>query len=124
MQVLYTKEHEWIRIDGSTGTVGITEYAVGQLGDITFVELPKTGKEVKQFEVLCGLESVKAASDIYAPLGGRVVSVNDALDEHPEIINEDAEEKGWIAKIEITEPAGTEKLLNRQEYEEYVRGLA
>ena len=124
MQVLYTKEHEWIRIDGSTGTVGITEYAVGQLGDITFVELPKTGKEVKQFEVLCGLESVKAASDIYAPLGGRVVSVNDALDEHPEIINEDAEEKGWIAKIEITDPKETEKLLSRQEYEEYVRGLA
>lgn len=124
MQVLYTKEHEWIRIDGSTGTVGITEYAVGQLGDITFVELPKTGKEVKQFEVLCGLESVKAASDIYAPLGGRVVSVNDALDEHPEIINEDAEEKGWIAKIEIADPKETEKLLSRQEYEEYVRGLA
>lgn len=124
MQVLYTKEHEWIRIDGSTGTVGITEYAVGQLGDITFVELPKTGKEVKQFEVLCGIESVKAASDIYAPLGGRVVLVNDALDEHPEIINEDAEEKGWIAKIEITDPKETEKLLSRQEYEEYVRGLA
>ena len=124
MQVLYTKEHEWIRIDGSTGTVGITEYADGQLGDITFEELPKTGKEVKQFEVLCGLESVKAASDIYAPLGGRVVSVNDALDEHPEIINEDAEEKGWIAKIEIADPKETEKLLSRQEYEEYVRGLA
>jgi glycine cleavage system H protein len=124
MQVLYTKEHEWIRIDGSTGTVGITEYAVGQLGDITFVELPKAGMEVKQFEVLCGIESVKAASDIYSPLGGRVVAVNDALDEHPEIINEDAEEKGWMAKIEITDPKGTEKLLNRQEYEEYVRGLA
>ncbi len=124
MQVLYTKEHEWIRIDGSAGTVGITEYAVGQLGDITFVELPKTGKEVKQFEVLCSIESVKAASDIYAPLGGRVVLVNDALDEHPEIINEDAEEKGWIAKIEITDPKETEKLLSRQEYEEYVRGLA
>lgn len=124
MQVLYTKEHEWIRIDGSTGIIGITEYAVGQLGDITFVELPKTGKEVKQFEVLCGIESVKAASDIYAPLGGKVVAVNDALDEHPEIINEDAEEKGWMVKIEITDPKGTEKLLNRQEYEEYVRGLA
>ncbi len=124
MQVLYTKEHEWIRINGSTGIIGITEYAVGQLGDITFVELPKTGKEVKQFEVLCGIESVKAASDIYAPLGGKVVAVNDALDEHPEIINEDAEEKGWMVKIEITDPKGTEKLLNRQEYEEYVRGLA
>ncbi len=124
MDVLYTKEHEWIRIDGAVGTVGITEYAVSQLGDITFVELPKTGREVKQFEVLCGIESVKAASDIYAPLGGRIVTVNETLEEHPEIINEDAENKGWIAKIEIKVPEGTDKLLNRGEYEEYVRGLA
>lgn len=123
MEVLYTKEHEWIRIDGTVGTVGITEYAVGQLGDITFVELPKSGKEVRQFETLCGIESVKAASDIYAPLGGRIVAVNDALDDHPEIINEDAEEKGWITKIEIADPAEKEKLLTRQGYEEYIRGL-
>ncbi len=124
MEVLFTKEHEWIRIEGTIGTVGITEYAVGQLGDITFVELPKTGKEVRQFEVLCGIESVKAASDIYAPLGGRILEVNDALDDHPEIINEDAEDEGWIVKIDITDPKGKEKLMNRQGYDEYVRGLA
>ncbi len=124
MEVLYTKEHEWIMVEGSIGTVGITEYAVSQLGDITFVELPKTGKEVKQFETLCGIESVKAASDIYAPLGGSVIEVNEALDEHPEIINEDAEDEGWIVKIEITAPEGKGKLMNRQGYEEYVRGLA
>ncbi|HET6418959.1 MAG TPA: glycine cleavage system protein GcvH [Geobacteraceae bacterium] len=123
MEVLYTKEHEWIRIEGTIGTVGITGYAVDQLGDITFVELPKTGKEVRQFEALCGIESVKAASDIYAPLGGRVIEVNDALDEHPEIINEDAEDDGWIARIEITDPKGMEKLMSRRDYEEYVRGL-
>ncbi len=124
MEVLYTKEHEWIKIDGTTGVIGITEYAVQQLGDITFVELPKVGREVKQFEMLSSIESVKAASDIYAPLSGRVTTVNEALDNHPEIINEGAEEKGWLARIEITEPAGKDKLMIRQEYDEYLRGLA
>ncbi len=124
MEALYTKEHEWIRIDGSTGVIGITEYAVRQLGDITFVELPPVGKELKQFDVLCGIESVKAASDIYAPLAGKVTAVNDILDTHPEIINESAEDKGWLARIEIADPTGAEKLLNRQEYDEYVKGLS
>jgi glycine cleavage system H protein len=124
MEVLYTKEHEWIRIDGSTGVIGITEYAVGQLGDITFVELPPLGKEVKQFQVLAGIESVKAASDIYAPLAGKVIAVNEALDSHPEIINESPEDKGWLAEIEVTDPKGIEKLLNRREYDDYVQGLS
>lgn len=124
MQVLYTKEHEWVKIDGATGIIGITDYAVRQLGDITFIELPKIGKTVSQAEVLCAIESVKAASDIYAPLAGKVVAVNEALNEHPEIVNEDAEEKGWLARVEISDLSGTEKLLNRGEYEEYVRGLA
>ncbi len=124
MQVLYTREHEWIKIEGATGIIGITDYAVRQLGDITFIELPEVGKTVRQTEVLCAIESVKAASDIYAPLAGRVVTVNEALDEHPEIVNEDAEEKGWLARIEISDLSGTDKLLNREEYEEYLRGLA
>jgi glycine cleavage system H protein len=124
MEVLFSKEHEWIKIDGSTGIIGITEYAVQQLGDITFVELPIAGKEVKQFEKLCGIESVKAASDIYAPLSCKVIAVNDVLDTRPEIINESAEEKGWLTTVEITDPAGKDKLLNRHEYDEYVRGLA
>ncbi len=123
MQVFYTKEHEWIKIEGSTGTVGITSYAVQQLGDITFVELPAVGKSVRQFEVLCGIESVKAASDIYAPLGGRVVSVNEALNDHPEIINDSPEEGGWLATMEIADAAGTDRLLNRGQYDEYVKGL-
>jgi glycine cleavage system H protein len=124
MEVLYTKEHEWIRIDGSTGVIGITEYAVGQLGDITFVELPPLGRELNQFGVLSGIESVKAASDIYSPLAGKVIAVNEALDSHPEIINESPEDKGWLAEIEITDPKGTEKLLNRRQYEDYVQGLS
>lgn len=124
MQTLYTKEHEWIRIEGSTGVIGITEYAAGQLGDITFVELPPLGREVKQFEVLSGIESVKAASDIYAPLAGKVIAVNDVLDSHPEIINESPEEKGWLARIEISNPKGVEKLLDRRQYDDYVQGLS
>ena len=124
MEVLYTKEHEWIRIDGSTGVIGITEYAVGQLGDITFVELPPLGRELKQFGVLSGIESVKAASDIYAPLAGKVVAVNEALDSHPEIINESPEDKGWLAEIEISDSKGTETLMNRRQYEDYVQGLS
>ena len=84
----YTKEHEWVKIDGNTATVGITEYAAQQLGDITFVELPAVGKTVKQFEVLCAIESVKAASDIYAPVSGKVVTVNEALNARPELVNE------------------------------------
>jgi len=124
MEIFYTREHEWIKIDGPVGIIGITEYAVQQLGDITFVELPSVGKEIKQFEILSSIESVKAASDIYAPLSGKVVEINEVLDTQPEIINESPEEKGWIARIEIADPAGEGKLLNRQEYEEYVRGLA
>jgi glycine cleavage system H protein len=124
MEVLYTKEHEWIRIDGSTGVIGITEYAVSQLGDITFVELPPLGKDMQQFQVLSGIESVKAASDIYAPLAGKVIAVNDTLDSRPEIINESPEDKGWLAEIEITDPKGVEKLLTRPQYEDYLQGLS
>jgi glycine cleavage system H protein len=123
MKEMYTKEHEWIKIDGLTGTVGITSYAVQQLGDITFVELPAVGKSCKQFDVLCGIESVKAASDIYAPLGGKVVAVNDVLNDHPEIINDSPEEDGWLVKIEISDPKGEDKLLDRNQYDEYVKGL-
>ncbi len=124
MQVMYTKEHEWIKIEGATGTVGITGYAVQQLGDITFVELPPIGKIVRQFDVLCGIESVKAASDIYAPLGGRVAAVNDALNDHPEIINDSPEDDGWLATIEIVDARGTDKLLSRKQYDDYIKELA
>ncbi len=123
MELLYTREHEWIKIDGTTGVIGLTEYAVRQLGDITFVELPEVGREVRQFQILSSIESVKAASDIYAPLSGRVTTVNEALDTHPEIINEDAEGNGWLAGIEISEPAGKKALMIREEYDEYLRGL-
>ncbi len=123
-ETYFTKEHEWVRIKDGVAAVGITEYAAHQLGDVTFVELPQVGKEVKQFEVLAAIESVKAASDIYAPLSGKVTKVNDALNDRPEIVNEAAEEAGWIAWIEPANLAGElVNLLNRGEYDEYVRGL-
>jgi len=123
METYFTKEHEWVKVKEGVASVGITEYAAHQLGDVTFVELPKVGKTVKQFEVLAAIESVKAASDIYAPVSGTVTQVNEALDERPEIVNEAAEDAGWMALIEMADPAELQKLMTRGQYDEYVRSL-
>jgi glycine cleavage system H protein len=123
MDTYFTREHEWIRINGTTGIVGITGYAAEQLGDITYVELPKVGREVRQSEILCAIESVKAASDIYAPLSGKVLEVNATLDNEPEIVNRSSEEEGWLVRLEIADPNGLKSLLSREEYDDYVRGL-
>jgi len=123
METYFTKEHEWVKVKEGVASVGITEYAAHQLGDVTFVELPKVGKTVKQFEVLAAIESVKAASDIYAPISGTVTQVNEALDERPEIVNEAAEDAGWMALIEMADPAELQKLMTRDQYDEYVRSL-
>src|SRR5690242_7151484 len=101
METFYTKEHEWVKVKDNVAAVGISEHAAHELGDITFVELPAIGKVVKQFAVLAAIESVKAASDIYAPVSGKVVKINDALEDAPEIVNEAAEDAGWIAWLEI-----------------------
>jgi len=122
-ETYYTKEHEWVKVKEGIASVGITDYAAHQLGDITFVELPQVGKQVKQSEALCGIESVKAASDIFAPLSGKVVKVNDALEDTPEIVNESAEEAGWIVWIEPADLKELGNLLNRQQYDDYLRGL-
>jgi glycine cleavage system H protein len=122
-ETYYTKEHEWVKIKDGVASVGITDYAAHQLGDVTFVELPRAGKSVKQFEVLCAIESVKAASDIYAPLSGKVTQVNDALNDAPEIVNESAEDAGWMAMIAPTDLTELANLMNRQAYEDYLRGL-
>ena len=123
MATYYTKEHEWVKIEGNIATVGITDYAAHQLGDVTFVELPAAGKTVKQFGVLCAIESVKAASDIYTPVSGKVVSVNEALENTPEIVNESAEEAAWMACLEVSDPAEVKNLLTRDEYDAYLKGL-
>jgi glycine cleavage system H protein len=124
MEIYYSKEHEWVKIKDGIASVGISEHAAHELGDITFVELPQVGKTVKQFDVLAGIESVKAASDIYAPLSGKVVKVNEALDGTPEIVNEAAEEAGWIAWLEPTDLDELKNLMSKAEYDTYLKGLA
>ncbi len=121
--IYFTKEHEWVKVDGTTGKVGISDHAAHELGDITFVELPQIGKSFKQFEVLAAIESVKAASDIYAPLSGRVVAVNSALDSAPELVNESAEEQAWMAEIEIADPAELSNLMTKDQYDTFLKTL-
>jgi glycine cleavage system H protein len=123
MEHFFTKEHEWVKISGTTATVGISDHAAHELGDITFVELPQVGKKVKQFETLAAIESVKAASDIYAPVSGKVIAVNETLENTPEVVNESAEESGWICVLEITDPAEVKNLMNRAQYDEYLKSL-
>jgi len=123
MDLYFSKEHEWVKISGTTATVGISDHAAHELGDITFVELPAVGKSVKQFETVAAIESVKAASDIYSPLSGKVTSINETLENTPEVVNESAEEAGWICTLEITDPSETKNLMSRAEYDEYLKSL-
>ncbi len=120
---LYTKEHEWINIDGASAAVGITDYAQDALGDITFIELPKTGLEIEQFEQIASVESVKAASDIFSPMSGKIIEVNGGLEAKPELINQSCYEKGWIAKIELSDLEEKSNLMNAAEYRKYLEGL-
>jgi glycine cleavage system H protein len=103
MTVLYTTDHEWLRIEGDTATVGITDYAQSQLGDVVFVELPKVGRQLKKAEAAAVVESVKAASDVYAPITGEVLAVNDALAAEPALVNSDANDKAWFFKLRIAD---------------------
>lgn len=120
----FTDQHEWIRIDGDTGTVGITDYAAGQLGDVVYVELPDIGKTVKQAEETATVESVKAASEIYAPVGGSVTAVNEALAEKPELINQDPAGEGWFFKIAMSDGGEADKLMDEAAYKAFVEGLS
>jgi glycine cleavage system H protein len=119
----FTKEHEWVKVDGNSATVGISAYAAQHLGDVTFVELPAAGKTVKQFEVLCAIESVKAASDIYAPVSGTVVSINEELNTRPELVNESPEDAAWMATLKMADPSEVAKLMDAKQYDEYQKGL-
>lgn len=123
MSVYFTKEHEWIKVSEGTGVIGISEHAAHELGDITFVELPKVGKVVKQFEMVASIESVKAASDIYSPVSGKITKINDTLDSTPEIVNESAEEAGWMAEIEIADLGELKNLMSQEGYGEYLKTL-
>jgi len=112
----YTKEHEWVEVDGDTAIVGITNHAQESLGDIVFIDLPTVGKEVKSNEELCVIESVKAASDIYAPLDGEVIGINNNLSEDASIVNQDPEKDGWIFKMKISNADQYNNLMNLDEY--------
>lgn len=119
----FTKDHEWIDVAGDVGTVGITDYAQGQLGDITFVELPAPGLAVTQGDSVSVVDSVKAASDIYAPVSGDVTDVNAALGDTPELVNSDAETGGWLFRVKLSDPGELDALMDEAEYQEYVEGL-
>lgn len=112
----YTKEHEWVEVDGDTATVGITNHAQESLGDIVFIDLPTVGKEVKSNEELCVIESVKAASDIYAPIDGEVIEINNNLNDDASIVNQDPEKNGWIFKMKIADPTQYNNLMTLDEY--------
>ena len=122
-EVRYTDQHEWIRLDGEEATVGITKYAAESLGDVVFVELPASGKTVKAGSEAAVVESVKAASDIYAPAGGTVTGANSALEKEPSKVNEDPEGAGWFFKMKITDKAEFAKLMDSAAYAEFVKGL-
>ncbi|MEN5083620.1 glycine cleavage system protein GcvH [Bosea sp. TWI1241] len=119
----YTKDHEYIRIDGEIGTVGITDYAQSQLGDVVFVELPAVGKTVAKGGEAAVVESVKAASEVYAPVSGEVVEVNAALEGAPGTVNEDAAGAGWFVKLKLADSGELEGLMSEAEYQDYIKTL-
>lgn len=121
--IRYTKEHEWVLVDGDTATVGISPYAQEQLGDVVFVELPEIGKKLDKGKEMAVVESVKAASEVYAPIGGEVLEVNNALTDAPATVNEDALGKGWFAKIKLANKSELDGLMDEAAYKAYVDGL-
>ena len=121
--LLYTKQHEWARVEGDIATIGITDYAQMMLGEIIFVELPAVGTEVRSDIEIAVVESTKAASDIFSPVTGKVTAVNSALESEPELMNKDCYNAGWICKIEIADDTSLEALLNAEQYKQYVKGL-
>ena len=116
----YTKDHEWIRLEGDTGIIGITDYAQGELGDVVFVELPKEGKKVKQSESFGTIEAVKAVSDIFAPISGEVIEVNLDLEKAPELVNKEPYGKGWMLKLRISDKTELNNLLDVKAYRDLV----
>ncbi|HHF42104.1 MAG: glycine cleavage system protein GcvH [Candidatus Aminicenantes bacterium] len=120
----YSQDHEWIKVeDGQIGVVGITDFAQKQLGDVVYVELPEVGTQLEFHQTLGVVESVKAVSDIYSPVSGEVVEVNQALNDNPELINEDPHGQGWIVKIKIKDESELQKLMSATEYEKYIEGI-
>ncbi len=123
MILRYTRDHEWIRVEGNIGTVGISDYAQQQLGDVVYVELPEPGREVRRGEQAAVVESVKAASEVYAPVSGRVIEANDRLAQEPELVNRDPEGEGWFFRLELADAAELDGLMDEEAYRAYVESL-
>lgn len=123
MSRYFTKDHEWIDVEGDNGTIGISDYAQGQLGDITFVELPSVGATVAKGDSVSVVDSVKAASDVYAPVSGEVTDVNEALGDQPELVNSDALIGGWLFRVRLSDKAELGDLMDDVAYQAYIEGL-
>ena len=117
----YSKEHEWVLVDGDVATVGITDYAQSSLGDIVFVELPEIGRRVEKGEAVAVVESVKAASDVYSPLSGEIIEVNGELDSSPEVVNSSPYDDGWFFKVRLADPDELLSLMTNSDYEEFIK---
>jgi glycine cleavage system H protein len=120
VELRYTNEHEWVRVEENIAIVGITDYAQSELGDIVFVELPSVGKEVKQMEPFGTIEAVKAVSDLFSPVTGKVIEVNSALDNDPMVINRDPYGEGWIIKVELSDRSEVDELLDSTSYKDVI----
>ena len=116
----FTKEHEWVSVEGDTGTVGITDHAQSELGDIVYVDLPKVGTQLDQGKSLGSVESVKAVSDIYCPVSGEIVAINTVLADHPEKLNTDPHGDAWLVKVKLTDPSQVQNLMSAADYQSYV----
>ncbi|WP_020530186.1 glycine cleavage system protein GcvH [Flexithrix dorotheae] len=119
-ELKYTKDHEWVKIDGDIATIGITEFAQGELGDIVYVDIPTEGEEVEAGEVFGSVEAVKTVSDLFMPITGEVIEINEALEGEPELVNSDPYEAGWMIKIKISDPSSISDLLSSEAYAELV----
>lgn len=118
--LLYTEEHEWVLVENDIATIGITDYAQGELGDIVFIELPGAGDEVKQMEPFGTIEAVKAVSDLFSPVSGEIAEVNALLQDKPELINQDPYEKGWMIKVKLSDTSELDSLLKASDYENQI----
>jgi len=121
--LMYTREHEWVRIEGKLATVGISEYAQEELGDVVFVDLPQVGAKLIAGEVFGSIESVKAASDIFSPVSGTVTKINETLTDEPELVNESPYEEGWMIQLELEDESPGDELMSDEEYEAFLEGV-
>ena len=119
-ELKYTKDHEWVKVEGNQAIIGITDYAQGELGDIVYVEIEALGEELQKEEIFGSVEAVKTVSDLFLPVSGKITEMNEGLEDNPELINDDPYEKGWIIKMEIQNPEELEELLNSESYKELI----